>query len=171
MTAWDDQTTLTDSPDRSVAEHVRRYLETAGEDGYMEGGMTNLVLTTVGRRTGRLRRTGLFFTEDDGPLHPRRLGCRGQPSTSQLVPQRGSQPRGAGPNSRGEVRRSGPDRSGRGADPAVAADDLTRADLPHVRGQMPPSDPGRRPGTDVIRSASTGPRVGPSPLHPRAAIR
>ncbi|MEW1584465.1 nitroreductase/quinone reductase family protein [Micromonospora vinacea] len=66
MTEWNDQTTLTDSPDRSVAEHVRRYLETAGEDGFMEGGMTNLVLTTVGRRTGRLRRTGLFFTEDDG---------------------------------------------------------------------------------------------------------
>lgn len=63
---WDDQQPATDSPDESVAEHVRRYLETDGEDGFTEGGMTNLVLTTVGRRTGGLRRTGLFFTEDDG---------------------------------------------------------------------------------------------------------
>lgn len=55
-----------DSPDRSVAEHVRRYLATDGRDGYLEGGMTNLVLTTRGRKSGRLIRTGLFFAEDDG---------------------------------------------------------------------------------------------------------
>lgn len=55
---------VTDSPDRSVAEHVRRYLETGGEDGYLEGGTTNLVITTVGRRSGKLRRTGLFFGLD-----------------------------------------------------------------------------------------------------------
>jgi F420H(2)-dependent quinone reductase len=64
--AWDDPSRVTDSPDRSVAEHVRRYLATDGRDGYMEGGVPNLVLTTVGRRTGALRRTGLFFGEDDG---------------------------------------------------------------------------------------------------------
>lgn len=55
-----------DSPDRSVAEHVRRYLATDGRDGYLEGGMTNLVLTTRGRKSGRLIRTGLFFAEDNG---------------------------------------------------------------------------------------------------------
>ncbi|MGI5170499.1 nitroreductase/quinone reductase family protein [Spirillospora sp. CA-253888] len=60
---WDD---ATDSPDPSVAEHVRRYLATDGRDGYLEGGMTNLVLTVKGRRSGRWLRTGLFFGEDDG---------------------------------------------------------------------------------------------------------
>jgi deazaflavin-dependent oxidoreductase (nitroreductase family) len=64
--AWDDPSRVTDSPDRSVAEHVQRYLATDGRDGYLEGGVPNLVLTTVGRRTGALRRTGLFFGEDDG---------------------------------------------------------------------------------------------------------
>ncbi|MEV4161051.1 nitroreductase family deazaflavin-dependent oxidoreductase [Nonomuraea dietziae] len=55
---------VTDSPDLSVAEHVRRYLETDGEDGYLEGGVTNLVLTTVGRKSGARRRTGVFFGQD-----------------------------------------------------------------------------------------------------------
>ncbi|WP_245642567.1 DUF6196 family protein [Nonomuraea candida] len=60
---WDD---AADSPDPSVAEHVRRYLATDGRDGYLEGGVTNLVLTVKGRKLGRWLRTGLFFGEDDG---------------------------------------------------------------------------------------------------------
>ncbi|NDL57354.1 nitroreductase/quinone reductase family protein [Phytoactinopolyspora mesophila] len=55
---------VTDSPDPAVADHVRRYLATDGADGYLEGGSTNLVLTTVGRSTGQRRRTGLFFGQD-----------------------------------------------------------------------------------------------------------
>ncbi|NGN68160.1 nitroreductase family deazaflavin-dependent oxidoreductase [Streptomyces sp. A7024] len=57
---------VTDSPDPSVAEHVRRYLATDGASGHLEGGVTNLVLTHRGRKTGQLRRTGLFYGEDDG---------------------------------------------------------------------------------------------------------
>ena len=59
---WDDR--VTDSPDLSVAEHVERYLASDGRDGYREGGVPNLVLTTVGRRTGLPRRTALFFGTD-----------------------------------------------------------------------------------------------------------
>ncbi|WP_129664668.1 nitroreductase/quinone reductase family protein [Phytoactinopolyspora endophytica] len=55
---------VTDSPDTAVADHVRRYIATDGADGYLEGGSTNLVLTTVGRSTGKRRRTGLFFGRD-----------------------------------------------------------------------------------------------------------
>jgi deazaflavin-dependent oxidoreductase (nitroreductase family) len=57
-----------DSPDPSVAEHVRRYVATNGASGHREGGATNLVLTYRGRTTGRLYRTGLFYGEDDGRL-------------------------------------------------------------------------------------------------------
>lgn len=60
---WDD---AADSPDPSVAGHVRRYLATDGRDGYLEGGVTNLVLIVKGRTSGRWLRTGLFFGEDDG---------------------------------------------------------------------------------------------------------
>jgi deazaflavin-dependent oxidoreductase (nitroreductase family) len=63
QTTWDN---ALDSTDPSVTRHVRRYLATDGADGYLEGGVPNLVLTTVGRRTGRFFRTGLFFGEDDG---------------------------------------------------------------------------------------------------------
>ncbi|MDO3646998.1 nitroreductase/quinone reductase family protein [Nocardia mangyaensis] len=59
---------VTDSPDPSVTEHVRRYLASGGRDGYLEGGTTNLVITTVGRRTGLRRRTGLFFGRDGDRL-------------------------------------------------------------------------------------------------------
>jgi deazaflavin-dependent oxidoreductase (nitroreductase family) len=55
---------ITDSPDRSVAEHVRRYLATDGRDGYLEGGVPSLVLTVTGRTTGRRRRTALFYGVD-----------------------------------------------------------------------------------------------------------
>ncbi len=57
---------MIDSPYRSVADHVRRYVETDGADGYMDGGVANLLLTTVGRKSGKLRRTALFYGEDDG---------------------------------------------------------------------------------------------------------
>ncbi|MDQ8704531.1 nitroreductase/quinone reductase family protein [Streptomyces sp. LHD-70] len=57
---------IVESPDPSVAEHVRRYVATDGASGHREGGMTNLVLTHRGRRTGRLYRTGLFYGEDAG---------------------------------------------------------------------------------------------------------
>jgi deazaflavin-dependent oxidoreductase (nitroreductase family) len=59
-------TKVFDSPDPSVAEHVRRYLATNGASGYREGGVANLVLTHRGRTTGKLYRTGLFYGEDDG---------------------------------------------------------------------------------------------------------
>ncbi|MFI6522761.1 nitroreductase family deazaflavin-dependent oxidoreductase [Spirillospora sp. NPDC050679] len=65
MSVWNDQQVI-DSPEPSVAEHIARYLRTDGADGHMEAGVTNLLLTTVGRRSGTLRRTGLFYGEDDG---------------------------------------------------------------------------------------------------------
>ncbi|MFJ8844686.1 nitroreductase family deazaflavin-dependent oxidoreductase [Streptomyces cyaneofuscatus] len=66
MSAQDGQVPVADSPDPSVAEHVRRYIATNGKSGYMEGGATNLVLTYRGRKSGKLYRTGLFFGEDQG---------------------------------------------------------------------------------------------------------
>ncbi|MFG3257172.1 nitroreductase family deazaflavin-dependent oxidoreductase [Streptomyces sp. NPDC048172] len=53
-----------DSPDPSVAEHVRRYLATDGASGHLEGGSPNLVLTYRGRRSGKRYRTGLFYGVD-----------------------------------------------------------------------------------------------------------
>jgi deazaflavin-dependent oxidoreductase (nitroreductase family) len=49
-------------------EHVRRYRETDGEVGYLWRGVPTLILTTVGRRSGRERSTPLIFGED-GDAH------------------------------------------------------------------------------------------------------
>jgi deazaflavin-dependent oxidoreductase (nitroreductase family) len=47
-----------------VADHLRRYVETGGEDGHLWRGVPTLLLTTRGRRTGRLRRTPLIYGRD-----------------------------------------------------------------------------------------------------------
>lgn len=51
-----------DSPNEWVAQHIRRYLETNGQ---ARPGMNDLLLTTRGRRTGKLRRTALVYARDD----------------------------------------------------------------------------------------------------------
>jgi deazaflavin-dependent oxidoreductase (nitroreductase family) len=50
-----------DSPDEWVAEHIRRYVETGGQ---ARPGTNDLLLTTRGRRSGKLRRTALVFVRD-----------------------------------------------------------------------------------------------------------
>ena len=47
-----------------VAEHAARYLATGGADGYLWRGVPTLLLTTRGRRSGRLRRTPLIYGRD-----------------------------------------------------------------------------------------------------------
>jgi deazaflavin-dependent oxidoreductase (nitroreductase family) len=47
-------------------EHIRRYRETGGEVGYLWNGVPTLLLTTVGRKTGRHHTTPLIFGRDGG---------------------------------------------------------------------------------------------------------
>jgi deazaflavin-dependent oxidoreductase (nitroreductase family) len=55
-----------DSPTGWVARHVRHYVETDGRTGHRWGGVYTLLLTTCGRKSGKLRRTGLIYGEDGG---------------------------------------------------------------------------------------------------------
>ncbi len=50
-----------DSPSGWVAAHIRRYVETDGRDGHRWRGVNTLLLTTRGRRSGKLRRTALIY--------------------------------------------------------------------------------------------------------------
>lgn len=50
-----------DNPNDWVAGHIRRFLDT---DGRARPGVNDLLLTTRGRRTGRLRRTALVYARD-----------------------------------------------------------------------------------------------------------
>lgn len=53
-----------DSPRRWVAQHVRRYVETDGKKGHLWSGVHTLLLTTRGRKSGKLRRTALIYGRD-----------------------------------------------------------------------------------------------------------
>ena len=50
---------VSDSPVGWVRRHIRRYVETDGRSGHDWNGHTALLLTTRGRKSGRLRRTAL----------------------------------------------------------------------------------------------------------------
>ena len=53
-----------DNPTGWVARHIRRYVESGGARGHTFNGNDALLLTTRGRRTGRLRRTALYYGRD-----------------------------------------------------------------------------------------------------------
>ncbi|WP_404959559.1 nitroreductase/quinone reductase family protein [Streptomyces sp. 147326] len=54
-------TKVTDSPDAWVAAHIRRFEETAGQP---RPGISDLLLTTRGRKSGLYRRTALAYVRD-----------------------------------------------------------------------------------------------------------
>jgi len=53
-----------DSPSGFVQDHIREYLDSNGEKGFMWRGVPSLLLTTRGRKSGKLRRTALIFGRD-----------------------------------------------------------------------------------------------------------
>ncbi|MGW0395958.1 nitroreductase family deazaflavin-dependent oxidoreductase [Streptomyces sp. NPDC003042] len=52
---------VADSPNPWVADHMRRFEQTAGRP---RPGITDLLLTTRGRKSGQLRRTALAYVRD-----------------------------------------------------------------------------------------------------------
>jgi hypothetical protein len=53
-----------DSPTGFVKDHIREYVESNGKQGYLWRGAPTLLLTTRGRKSGKLRRTALIFGRD-----------------------------------------------------------------------------------------------------------
>jgi deazaflavin-dependent oxidoreductase (nitroreductase family) len=53
-----------DNPTDWVAKHIRRYVESNGKKGHRAYGHHALLLTTRGRRSGKLRRTALWYLRD-----------------------------------------------------------------------------------------------------------
>lgn len=50
------------------AEHAERYRATGGEEGHIWNGVTCLLLTTTGRKSGRPRETPLIYARDGDDL-------------------------------------------------------------------------------------------------------
>ena len=59
-------TEVHDSPAGWVADHIQRYVETDGAEGQFWRGVPTLLLTTTGRKSGKLRRTALIYGEHGG---------------------------------------------------------------------------------------------------------
>ena len=57
-----------DSPVGWVNQHIRGYVESDGEKGHRWRGVDTLLLTTRGRKSGKLRRTALIYGRD-GDTH------------------------------------------------------------------------------------------------------
>jgi deazaflavin-dependent oxidoreductase (nitroreductase family) len=53
-----------DSPTGWVADHIRRYVETDGRDGHLYQEWPTLLLSTRGRKSGKLRRTALIYGQE-----------------------------------------------------------------------------------------------------------
>ena len=53
-----------DNPTGWVRDHIRRYVESGGRRGHRFNGRESLLITTRGRRSGRLRRTALYYGRD-----------------------------------------------------------------------------------------------------------
>jgi deazaflavin-dependent oxidoreductase (nitroreductase family) len=47
-----------------MKDHIRRYLETGGEDGHLMNGVPCLVLTTVGKKSGEPRQAAVIYGRD-----------------------------------------------------------------------------------------------------------
>jgi deazaflavin-dependent oxidoreductase (nitroreductase family) len=61
----DPQEEVQDSPIGWVARHTRLYLDSDGEQGHeWQAGVPSLLLTTRGRRSGKLHRTALIYGRD-----------------------------------------------------------------------------------------------------------
>ncbi|HVU10028.1 MAG TPA: nitroreductase family deazaflavin-dependent oxidoreductase [Phototrophicaceae bacterium] len=53
-----------DSPQEWVAGHIKKYVESDGQEGYEWNGFPTLLLTTRGRKSGQLHRTALIYGQD-----------------------------------------------------------------------------------------------------------
>ena len=52
------------SPWEPIADHVERYIATNGEDGFLWEGGEVIILTTIGAKSGKIRRTPLIRVTD-----------------------------------------------------------------------------------------------------------
>lgn len=60
------QEEIFDSPTGWVRDHIHQYIESDGDKGHNWRGVSALLLTTRGRKSGKLRRTALIYGQADG---------------------------------------------------------------------------------------------------------
>ena len=133
---------IDDSPIGWVARHVRAYVATDGRDGHHRWGVTNLLLTTRGRRTGRLRRTALIYARDGSRYVVVASGAGEDHHPAWYLNLRADPLVGVQVGAEVFVARAAT-ASGRGARPAVAHDGRALAGLRPLPAPGVPHHPGR----------------------------
>ncbi len=56
--------TVHDNPTRWVSRHIKKYVASDGDEGHKWKGAPTLLITTRGRKSGKLRRTALIYGRD-----------------------------------------------------------------------------------------------------------
>ena len=123
-------------------EHVKRYIETDGEEGHdWRDGVPTLILTTTGRRSGEPRPTPLIYGRhgDDYLVVASKGGAPEPPAWYLNLSERPGRP---GPGQGRPLPRPRAHRDGRGEARAVADHGRDLARLRRVPGQDRPRDPG-----------------------------
>ncbi len=64
MTTAESGEAVHDNPTGWVSQHIDEYVETDGRKGHRWNGVDTLLLTTRGRKSGKLRRTALIYGVD-----------------------------------------------------------------------------------------------------------
>lgn len=64
MGAQDSPQQVVDSPTKWVADHIKEYVESDGENGHEWQGVPTLLLSVKGRKSGLWRRTALIYGRD-----------------------------------------------------------------------------------------------------------
>jgi len=64
MVSQKNEQQIFDSPTGWVRSHIRDYVDSDGEKGHLWRGYPTLLLTTRGRKSGKLRRTALIYGRD-----------------------------------------------------------------------------------------------------------
>jgi hypothetical protein len=79
------QEPIFDSPTGWVQKHIQDYIESDGAKGHQWRGLSTLLLTTRGRKSGLLRRTALIYGQDGANYLL--VASNGGAHTSALVSQ------------------------------------------------------------------------------------
>ncbi len=136
-------------------DHVKRYIETDGEEGHEWQGVTTLILTTTGRRSGEKRSTPLIYgtSGDDYLVVASKGGAPDHPAWYLNLsehPEVDVQVRADRFHARARTA------TAERAPGAVEGDGLDLARIRRVPDEDRPRDPGRRARADLSASAGGG---------------
>src|SRR5437773_562915 len=151
------------SPSARSAKQVELYEATNGQEGGHLRGRPVIVLTSVGAKTGKLRKIPLMRVEHEGVYAVRGRVTRRCPEEPRLVLQPQEEPESRAAGRRDQARLHRPRGDGRREDGLVGAGGANVARLRELPDENGPADPGIRARsgdvTQLMRLTHVGARA------------